>query len=129
MDAAGGRPGPRGAGPLRSLNGIFASPPRQHPPQRPLLTQGSFLPPSAAQQPCWNAPAPGGARRRAAWTCGAGWDKVAPQGCPGAKASGRATWEDVEATEFLSLPIHPEMTDAQVEEVSAAVRTFFEETG
>src|SRR6266851_3000291 len=33
------------------------------------------------------------ARRRPAWTDGAGWDRVASQGCPGAQASGRATWE------------------------------------
>ena len=33
------------------------------------------------------------------------------------------------ATEFLSLLIYPDMTDAHVEEVSAAVRTFFEEAG
>jgi hypothetical protein len=34
-----------------------------------------------------SAPEQGIERRRAAWTCGAGWDRVAPQGCPGAQAS------------------------------------------
>jgi hypothetical protein len=45
-------------------------------------------------------PARPGARRSTAlrgcgrcWTCVSGWGRVAPQGCPGAMASGRATWQ------------------------------------
>ena len=45
-------------------------------------------------------PARPGARRSTArrgcgrcWTCVSGWGRVTPQGCPGAMASGRATWQ------------------------------------
>jgi hypothetical protein len=59
---------------------------------------GHALPPALAAHP-----ARPGARRSTAlqalrglggcWTCASGWGRVAPRGCPGATASGRATWK------------------------------------
>src|SRR5262249_60903398 len=37
------------------------------------------------------------------WTCASGWDRVAPQGCTGAMASGRATWEGWKESKYLAV--------------------------
>ena len=58
--------------------------------------RGACRAPSPPQQPAGATVA----RRRAAqrdfgwcWTGVSGWGRVAPQGCPGVKASGRAVWK------------------------------------
>ena len=56
--------------------------------------------PSACRAPCGRSAGAPEARRSTArrdfrwcWTGVSGWGRVAPQGCPGGTASGRATWE------------------------------------
>jgi hypothetical protein len=64
------------------INGLLRRPPGRAPPSAPRwrsrLAHGSCVPPSAPRLLGW------------CWTCAAGWGRVAPQGCPGGKASGRA---------------------------------------
>ena len=79
---------------IGSINGIFTPPPRQRPPPAAPLTPGSCLPPSAPRPPAGAAAARRSAVQRDCgwcWTGVSGWGRVAPQGCPGGTASGRAT--------------------------------------
>ncbi len=74
---------------IGNSNGLLA------PPPRPRLAHTSSPAPSTARLLRRSVPEPGGARRDFGWcwTGVSGWGRVAPQGCPGGKASGRATWD------------------------------------
>ena len=83
-------------GRIGKTNGIFAPAPRARAPWRsPALpasghaTPGCARAPSAARLPRRSAPEPGVERRRAAWTCGAGWGTVGVSGVPWGEGFGK----------------------------------------
>ena len=87
----------RPLGRIGRRNGIFAPPPRPRAPPAATPHPGLWR---AAQRAAAALQERHRARRSTAlrgfgwcWTGASGWMRGAPQGCPGATASGRTTWE------------------------------------
>ena len=78
----------------RKFKRPFGAAPAGAPPQHPPLA--ACRAPSVPRQPAGAARSEavrGAAHFGWCWTGVSGWGRIAPQGCPGGTASGRATWE------------------------------------